>query len=301
MELTDKVVFVTGASSGIGLATARALVEAGARVVFAARSLEKLEHEAAQAKKLGGEACAVQLDVTSNESAERAVAQALDHFGRIDILLNDAGNGGPVQLWSASDANATRHMFEVHVLGCERMMRAVMSAMRAQGGGIIVNFASAVAWVPMPGAAAYSSAKAAVIALSQALRAELARDGIDVRVFSPPHTNTDAGKAWPMPLPKIFEPTWVANEVVRALRGRRACVTPAGKAPLLLQRLSPQLAEWVMNAIGWETLARASLTVGSAEPLQQLVADSLVGRYARHDRDLRAVFALQGDRVLRPG
>jgi NAD(P)-dependent dehydrogenase (short-subunit alcohol dehydrogenase family) len=255
MELADKVIVVTGASNGIGLAIAHALVAERAQVVFAARSLPKLQAEAARATAAGGRALAIELDVTRDASVARAIAAVLARFGRVDVLINDAGNGGTLGLWSASDADTTRRMFDVHLLGSERTMRAVVPAMRAQGGGVIVNFASTVAWVPMPGAAAYSSAKAAVVALSHALRAELARDGIDVRVFAPPHTSTDAGKAWPLPLPKIFAPEWVADQLVRALRGPQPRVVPGGNGMLLLlQRLSPRLAAHIMDGIGWKAL-----------------------------------------------
>jgi NADP-dependent 3-hydroxy acid dehydrogenase YdfG len=255
MELRDKVILVTGASSGIGLAAAHALCAEGARVVFAARSLQKLEAEAARA---GDRALAVALDVTSDASVAAAVESVLERCGRIDVLLNDAGNGGALRPWTAADPAATRELFEVHVLGAERMMRAVVPVMRAQGAGVVVNFASTVAWVPMPGAAAYSSAKAAVVALSHALRAELAGDGIDVRVFAPPHTSTEAGKAWPLGLPKIFEPEWVARQIVQALRGRRARVIPGGNGMLLLlQRIAPALAARIMNRIGHAATARA--------------------------------------------
>ena len=257
MELADKVVVVTGASHGIGRAVAHALVAAGARVVFAARSLDALQAEVARASANGGRALALELDVTSQASVDAALERALSCFGRIDVLVNNAGNGGAVELWAGSAPGATQDMFEVHVLGCERMMRAVVPVMKTQGGGTIVNVASTVAWVPMPGAAAYSAAKAAVVALSDALRSELARDGIDVRVFTPPHTSTDAGKAWPLPLPKIFAPDWVADQLVRALRGSRPRVIVGGNGMLLLlQRIWPRLAARIMNGIGWKTLAR---------------------------------------------
>jgi short-subunit dehydrogenase len=122
---------------------------------------------------------------------------------------------------------------------------------------VVVNIASTVAWVPMPGAAAYSAAKAAVLALSDTWRAELAPCGIDVRVFSPPHTRTDAGLAWPLPLPKIFEPQWVADAFVQWLRCDRVVATPGGNGGLLaLQRMSPALARRIMNRIGFEALRR---------------------------------------------
>jgi len=258
VELEGNVVFISGASSGIGLAVGRRLVEAGARVVFAARSLEVLALEAERAQHSGGHALAVELDVTSPTSVERAVSTAREHFGRIDVLINNAGNGGEVRLWNSCSPELMGRMFDVHVLGAERMMRAVVPAMR--GGGVIVNIASTVAWVPMPGAAAYSSAKAAVVALSATLRSELAADGIDVRVFSPPHTSTEAGKAWPLDLPKIFEPDWVADQLVRALRGRRACVTPGGNGMLLmLQRISPAIAARIMNRLGFRAVETAAV------------------------------------------
>jgi short-subunit dehydrogenase len=95
----------------------------------------------------------------------------------------------------------------------------------------------------MPGASAYSAAKAAVVALSESLRAELRGSGIDVRVFTPPHTSTTSGKHWPLDLPKIFEPAWVAQQFVRALRGDRPRAMPGGNAMLLLvQRVWPGLA-----------------------------------------------------------
>jgi NAD(P)-dependent dehydrogenase (short-subunit alcohol dehydrogenase family) len=257
MELANKVVVVTGASNGIGLAIAHALAAQRARVVFAARTLPKLEIEAASARANGGHALAVELDVTSEASVARAVDSVLQQLGRIDVLINNAGNGGAVGLWSAAGPSAMRDMFDVHLLGSERMMRAVVPAMRAQGSGVIVNFASTVAWVPMPGAAAYSSAKAAVVALSHALRAELAREGIDVRVFAPPHTSTDAGKAWPLPLPKIFTPDEVADQLLSALRSNEPRAVPGGNALLLfMQRVSPRLAASIMDTIGWKTLAR---------------------------------------------
>jgi NAD(P)-dependent dehydrogenase (short-subunit alcohol dehydrogenase family) len=264
MELADKVVFMSGASSGIGLEVGRLLIESGSRVVFAARSGEVLRREVERATAAGGRALAVELDVTSSASVARAVSAAIDHFGRIDILVNNAGNGGNVRLWSATDPELMMQMFDVHVLGAERMMRAVVPTMRTQAGGIILNIASTVAWVPMPGAAAYSSAKAAVVALSATLRAELAGDGIDVRVFSPPHTSTQAGRAWPLDLPRIFAPDWVAKELVQSLRGGRARVTPGGNGMLLLlQRMSPAIAAGIMNRLGFRAIETARTAVDS--------------------------------------
>lgn len=230
-----------------------------ARVVFAARTLEVLTREAAAVVRAGGEALAVELDVTSDASVEAAIAASLRRFGRVDVVVNNAGNGGTMSLWADTPASAARDTFDVHLLGAERVMRAVLPAMRAQGGGTIVNVASTLGWVPMPGAALYSAAKAAVVAFSQVARAELASEGIDVRVFAPPHTSTAAGERMPLDLPKIFAPEWVAEQFVRFLRGRRACALPGGNGALLLvQRASPALAARIMNRIGFDALAKSA-------------------------------------------
>jgi NAD(P)-dependent dehydrogenase (short-subunit alcohol dehydrogenase family) len=257
MKVEGKVIVVTGASSGIGLAIAHALVREGARVAFAARSLDRLRAEVARAGAGGGEAIAVPMDVTSDDSVNAAIEVVLARFGRIDVVVNNAGNAGEMNLWSAMPAEEVRRMFDVHLLGSERVMRAALPAMRRQGSGTIVNFASTVAWVPMPGAAAYSAAKAAVVSLSEALREELAKEGIDVRVFAPPHTSTEAGKRMPLDLPKIFTPEWVADEFVGFLRGKRPRALPGGNGMLLfVQRMSPRLASRIMTGLGFKALAK---------------------------------------------
>src|ERR1044071_7132761 len=150
MEPQGKVIVVTGASYGIGLEIARALVREGARVVFAARSLDKLQAEVERATASAGCAMAVQMDVTSTDSVSMAIQEVVERFGRIDAVINDAGNGGSLEFWASSGQDKTRELFDVHVLGAERVMRAVLPTMLAQRSGTLVNFASTVAWVPMP-------------------------------------------------------------------------------------------------------------------------------------------------------
>lgn len=259
MQLRDSTAIVTGASSGIGLDIARALLREGARVAFAARSLDRLERAVADSSAGPNQAIAVRLDVTDDASVAAAVASVRHAFGRIDLLVNNAGNGGAVGWWSRADSASVRDMFDVHVFGAERVSRAVLPAMLEQRAGVIVNFASTVAWVPMPGAAAYSAAKAAVVAMSESLRAELRASGIDVRIFSPPHTSTDAGRRWPLDLPKIFAPEWVAEQFIRALRRDAVCATPGGNGALLfIQRVAPSLATRIMNGLGFRALAKCS-------------------------------------------
>lgn len=258
MEPKDKVIVVTGASGGIGLASARALASAGAQVVLAARSTEKLAEEAA---RIGDRAMAVTMDVTDDASVTAAVERVLARFGRIDALINNAGTGGNLGYWAESAPSAVREMFDVHVFGMERVTRAVLPSMLARGEGTIVNVASTVAWVPMPMAAAYSSAKAAVVSFSHSLRGELAHLGIQVMVFGPPHTRTKAGDAWPLEGPSIYEPEWVAEELVRALRrGRKSFLAGASNRALLaIQRISPDYALFIMKRIGLRAGSKALL------------------------------------------
>ncbi|MBM4780296.1 MAG: SDR family NAD(P)-dependent oxidoreductase [Archangiaceae bacterium] len=253
----SSAVLVTGASSGIGLHIARALARRGAKVAFAARRRETLEREVAAVVADGGQAVAVPLDVTDAASAQRAVQQVMERFGRVDVLVNNAGNGGELGWWADARPEVAREQFAVHVLGAEHMARAVLPVMRAQRGGVIVNFASTVGYVPMPGAAIYSAAKAAVNAWSIALRTELAPENIDVRVFSPPHTSTEAGERWPLALPKIFEPAWVAEAFVSFLDSNAARALPGGNGGLLLlQRVWPSLAARIMNGLGRDAVTR---------------------------------------------
>lgn len=258
MDPKGKVILVTGASSGIGLASARALAREGAQVILAARSLDRLENEAAALRADGSAALAVRLDVGDPASVDRAVAQILDRFGHIDVAINFAGNAGGLGLWQEAPADQLRAMIDTHLLGAERVARALLPGMLARGSGRIVNVASTVGWAPMPAAAAYSAAKAAVLAFSEALHGELRDHGIEVCVFAPPHTNTQAGRAWKMRGPRVFEPEWVARQLVNALRSNRTSFLAGTSNRLLLaiRRLSPAYARYIMRRIGLQAIAR---------------------------------------------
>jgi len=257
MEPKGKVILVTGASSGIGLAAARALAREGAQVVLAARSIDTLRAEAERLTAGGATALAVPLDVTSDASVAAAVDEVLGRLGRIDAVVNNAGNAGRLSPWDRMDPAATRSMFDVHVFGMERVTRAVLPHMLARGSGTIVNIASTLAWVPMPMAAAYSAAKAAVLSFSESLRGELAGRGVEVMLFAPPHTRTPS--EMPLQGPRVFTPEWVAEELVRSLRRGRACFLAgaSNRALLVMRRIAPGLASRIMRDIGLRAGARA--------------------------------------------
>jgi len=257
MELKGKVVFISGASRGIGAELGRQLAAEGAAVVLAARTREPLAQLASELRQQGATALDLALDVTSDESVHAAAATALARFGAVDVLINNAGNGGTLGRLLDQAPEHTRDMFEVHVLGAERLTRAFLPSMLERGRGRVVMVGSAVGYVPMPGAAAYSAAKAAVVALAEALRGELEGRGLEIVCLSPPHTQTEAGKAWPLKLPKQFSPEQAARALVRALRTDEQNYLTCGNQSLLwLRRLTPSGSSSIMRKIGLGALQR---------------------------------------------
>lgn len=176
--MTQKVVLVTGASSGIGRATAGHLAQEGYRVFAAARSRSRLEEMRSALIE------PVVLDVASEASVDAAVGEVMKRAGRIDALVNNAGYGqyGPVE--DVPDEVA-RRQFEVNVFGLARMTRKVLPIMRAQGSGRIVNVSSVAGKLSTPFAGWYAASKHAVEALSDALRLEAKPFGVGVVLIEP--------------------------------------------------------------------------------------------------------------------
>lgn len=186
MEVDGSVCIVTGASSGIGAATARLLGEMGARVVLAARRTERLE---ALAGELPG-ALAVTTDLTNAEDVHRLVARAIDAYGKVDVLVNNAGQGLHVPL-EELDLVDLRAVFELNVLAPLVCVQTVLPHMRSGTGGAIVNVSSATSLRVFAGLGGYSATKAALNMLSQVARVELAPAGVTVSVVYPSVTATE--------------------------------------------------------------------------------------------------------------
>jgi len=186
MEIKDKVIVVTGASTGIGLATVRLLAKNGAILALNARSRDKLDQ---LSKELPGSvACPADM---SDESAVRGMMDAIQaKFGRIDILINNAGRGMHCPLESI-DIDEYRKLLDLNVIGPLVAMQAAIPVMRKQGGGTIVNINSGTALMYAPGLSGYSATKRALTGLSLTARAELARDKIAVSVVYPYVTESD--------------------------------------------------------------------------------------------------------------
>lgn len=177
---------ITGAGRGFGLQIARAAVAGGDAVVAAARRPEDLPAELTQSERVLG----VALDVTRGEDITRAVDTAVEHFGGIDVLVNNAGRGLLGAVEEISDAEA-RSLFDLNVFGLINVTRAVLPVMRAAGHGKIVNIGSRSGFEGEPGVGMYSASKFAVAGISEALAAEMAPFGIQSMVVEPGVFRTD--------------------------------------------------------------------------------------------------------------
>lgn len=192
ISLAEQVVLITGASTGIGAALAKFLAERflGIRLVLAARSIDKIEDVATQCRKTGAEVLAVQTDISNTEQVLALAQAALDRFGRIDALVNNAGYGqmGPIELIPTA---ASRRQFEVNVLGPLTLIQALIPHMREQGGGRIINISSLGGRLAFPFGGLYSGSKFALEGLSDALRMELEPFNIHVSVIEPGPVETN--------------------------------------------------------------------------------------------------------------
>jgi NAD(P)-dependent dehydrogenase (short-subunit alcohol dehydrogenase family) len=184
----SQVWFITGASRGIGLEIARAALQAGHRVVATGRSLEQLRtvHAAAPQERLALAA----LDVTSPAQIEAAVQAAVERFGRIDVLVNNAGYG-LLGHFEELDTQAVEQQFATNVFGLMHVMRAVLPVMRRQRSGRVFNLSSVAGVLGFAGAAVYCASKYAVEGLSASVGMEVARFGISVTVVEPGFFRTD--------------------------------------------------------------------------------------------------------------
>lgn len=189
-QLDRQVVIVTGASAGIGEATARMLAAGGASVVLVARRQERLDQLKKQIEDPKTPALAIAADVTSPEDRQRIVQSTMSRFGRIDALVNNAGYGqrGPIEI---VPIEAIRQNFETNLFSLIGLTQLVIPIMREQGGGRIVNVSSVAGRIARPLSSVYDSTKHALEAISDGLRGELAPFGIKVIIIEPGFITTE--------------------------------------------------------------------------------------------------------------
>jgi NAD(P)-dependent dehydrogenase (short-subunit alcohol dehydrogenase family) len=199
IDLSGRVAFITGASSGLGAQFARVLARSGAAVVLAARRIEKLKDLRAQIEGEGGDAHVLGLDVTSIASIRSAVAHAETEVGSIDILVNNSGVSTTQRIQDVAeedydyvmDTNVKGAFFVAQEVGKRMLARARGAAPGTYTGGRIINIASAAGLRPLPQIGVYSMSKAAVIHMTKAMALEWGRFGINVNALCPGYIDTE--------------------------------------------------------------------------------------------------------------
>lgn len=241
MEIAGKVIIITGASEGIGYATAQLFARHGAKLALVARSEEKLRVLASECSG----ALVLPTDMRDEQAVRGMVRSVEQHYGRIDALINNAGQGLHVPVEQA-DLQQFRSIFELNVVGPLAAMQSVIPILRQQGGGVIVNISSGTTKMTLPGVAPYSSTKHALNALSLTARLELARDHISVGVVYPGIVSTAfhdhlANGVWHRPdvprsgsRPPIFTADEVAAVILEAVQTEVAELSMQKQTPKLV-------------------------------------------------------------------
>jgi short-subunit dehydrogenase len=238
IPISGRTVAITGGARGLGLATARALAERGARVAIGDLDGELTRVEAAALPGPGPHA-GLPLDVTDAEAFERFLEQTTD-LGPLDVLINNAGIM-PVRAFADEDPAVTRRQVEINVLGVTTGTRLALERMLPRGRGHIVNVASAAGRVAVPGEAVYTATKHAVVGFDEALRVELRGTGVEVSTVMPSLAATElaSGMRPPRFVPMV-KPEQVANAIVKTLeRPKLEVIVPAWTT--LLVRMTPAL------------------------------------------------------------
>ena len=227
MNIKDKVIIVTGASSGIGKATVKLLSQKGAKVVLAARSTTKLKELSATLKN----SFVIPTDMTNEKQIKELVKKTIEHFGQIDILVNNAGRGYHVPI-TQIEQDKYRELFALDVVGPLVLMQEVIPFMKKQKSGAIVNISSGTSLMTIYGLGAYSSLKRALNGISLTAREELKDDNISVSLVYPYITKTNFHKNLlnnstrdiqrEGDMPEFDTPEHVAEKILEAIETEKA-------------------------------------------------------------------------------
>jgi short-subunit dehydrogenase len=260
-RFAGQVALITGASAGIGAALARELARQGADVVLLARRQERLTALAAEIERQHRRALVVAADVTVDGDLERAVDAAHTAFGKLDVVVANAGFGvvGPIERLTLDDY---RRQFETNVFGVLRTVRATLAALKATRGRLAI-IGSVAGYIASPGGSPYAMSKFAVRGLADALRLELGPAGVAVTLVTPGYVESEIRRvdntgvfreAAPESAPAflVMPADRAARQIVRAVARRRGevVVTAHGKVGVFLQRHAPWIIAATMRAAG---------------------------------------------------
>jgi len=251
-------ILITGASRGIGRATALQLARRGANLVLVARNLDELREVAHEVTQLGGQAQVVSLDLTSDASVCQGTAQVLKQ-GPVSILLNNAGVCHQGTFLQISEAQRSEE-WQLNYHGVLRMIEQLLPSMIMRRQGRIINVSSLLGVSAAPSTANYSATKAALEAFSQGLRGEVAAAGISVEVFVAPHTQTELGRRVTMDGVVSLPVDYVAARLVRAVEqpAHRSYGSPVYRVLSWLGRVFPRFMERQMIKAARSALQRSN-------------------------------------------
>jgi len=256
----DKVALITGASRGVGFATARDLVERGAKVVITARGEERLEDSKQKLLDMGGSVVSIAGDVGKWEDAQKMVAAATDNFGRLDILINNAGVSMRGKFAELS-AEVCAQVVNTNLLGCIYPTKAAIDHI-IEAKGHIVFISSIAGLFGLPGASIYCATKKSLTGLAESMRIELIPHGVHIGVVYLGFTEHDPqkriiaadGSLVPPDRPAHHTQAYAAGLITKMIEKRRKqlIMTPAGKIGWIIYRLSPTIVEkavlWVQSS-----------------------------------------------------
>lgn len=264
MRLKNAVVAITGASSGIGEATALAFARKGSRLALGARRLDRLNAVAQECRKKGSpDVSTRRLDVGNRPDAQAFVAAALRDHERIDVLVNNAGLGWMGRLHEMPDEKVDE-VVATNLAGVIATTQAALPSMLERRHGVIINVASVLGFRAAPYSAVYSATKHAVVGLSHALRGELSGTGVKVCVVYPASTRTEFFDQTEAPIGPQYPASWVARLIVRTARfpRRDAMVFPIR----LIALAEPIFGGLVDHSIGEARRLRSPHLSGSGSP-----------------------------------
>jgi short-subunit dehydrogenase len=265
--IAGRTVIITGASSGIGRATALALARERAKLVLVARREQLLAELEAGVRAAGGEATSLVLDLTERRAVETMIRSSHQRFGRIDVLINNAGFGyyGSVE---NTPESLVREMFDLNFNAALYASQLAIPIMRAKGGGHIINVSSIAGKRGLPFSGIYSATKFALNGISEALRIELEGSGIEVSVVNPGATKTEfVDKVRTGDVTKKFTPMGhvqsaeaVAADIVHCIQQPKAEVYPyrAGRLLAWINAIAPSFVDIVVRRVYRERLAARS-------------------------------------------